>query len=110
METHILAPASICSDSGVCSDPQLSPVLDEVVEDDRKDFLPSMSSGSGSSPLETFHVYSDQESPVQEDVKVDPSVFSILNTSCFGEVKVEDNEAIISMGMLYIFKEVSVYC
>jgi len=99
-ETDVPAPASSCSDSGVSSDQQLSPVLDEVEEDDRGDFLSSLSSGSESSPLETSHVYSDQESSVQEDVEVDPSVFSILDTSCFGEVKVEDNQAIISMNVL----------
>lgn len=110
VETDVPAPASSCSDSGVSSDQQLSPVLDEVEEDDRGDFLSSLSSGSEGSPLETSHVYSDQESSVQEDVEVDPSVFSILDTSCFGEVKVEDNQAIISMSMLYIFKEVSNYC
>lgn len=95
----VSAPASSCSDSGVSSDQQLSPVLDEVEEDDRGDFLSSLSSGS-ESPLETSHVYSDQESSVQEDVEIDPSVFSILDTSCFGEVKVEDNQAIISMNVL----------
>jgi len=110
VETDVLAPASSCSDSGVSSDQQFSPVLDEVEEDDRGDFPSSLSSGSESSPLETSHVYSDQESSVQEDVEVDPSVFSIVDTSCFGEVEVEDNEAIISMSMLYIFKEVSIYC
>lgn len=100
VETDVPAPASSCSDSGVSSDQQLSPVLDEVEEDDRGDFPSSLSSGSESSPLETSHVYSDQESSVQEDVEVDPSVFSILDTSCFGEVKVEDNQAIISMNVL----------
>jgi len=109
VETDVPVPASSCSDSGVSSDQQLSPVLDEVEEDDRGDFPSSLSSGSESSPLENSHVYSDQESSVQEDVEVDPSVFSILDTSCFGEVKVEDNQAIISMSMLYIFKEVSIY-
>ena len=102
-------PASSSSDSGVSSDQQLSPVLDEVEEDDRGDFLSSLSSGSESSPLETSHVCSDQESSVQEDVEIDPSFFSILDTNCFGEVKVEDNQAIISMSMSYIFKEVSVF-
>jgi hypothetical protein len=82
METYILAPASNCSDSEVSSDQQLPPVLGEVVEDERKDLLPSMSSGSGSSPLETSNVYSDQQSPVQEDFKVDPSVFSHLKPVC----------------------------
>jgi len=100
VETDVPAPASSCSDSGVSSDQQLSPVLDEVEEDDRGDFLSSLSSGSESSPLEASHVYSDQEGSVQEDVEVDPSVFSILDTNCFGEVKVEDNQAIISMNVL----------
>lgn len=100
------APASSSSDSGVSSDQQLSPVLDEVEEDDRGDFVSSLSSGSEGSPLETCHVHSDQESSVQEEVEIDPSVFSIVDTSCIGEVKVEDNQAIISMSMLYIVKEV----
>lgn len=103
METgDVTAPASSCSDSGVSSDQQLSPMLPEVEEDDR-DLLSSLSSGSESNPLEASHVYGDQETSVQEDIEVDSSVFDILNTDCLGEVRVEDNQAIISMSMFIIF-------
>lgn len=104
METgDVTAPASSCSDSGVSSDQQLSPLLHEIEEDDRGDLLSSLSSGSESNPLEASHVYGDQESSGQEDIEVDSSVFDILNTDCLGEVRVEDNQAIISMSMFIIF-------
>jgi hypothetical protein len=104
VETDAPASASSCSDSGVSSDQQLSPMLHEVEDDDRGDLLSSLSSGSESSPVEASNVYSDQESSLQEDLEIDSSVFNILNTSCLGEVKVEDNQAIISMSMYMIFQ------
>lgn len=107
------APASTCSDSGVSSDQQLSPMLHEVEDDDRGDLLSSLSSGSEGSPLEASHVYSDHETSVLKDFEIDSSVlniretssslFNFLNTSCLGEVKVEDNQAIISMSRCIIF-------
>jgi hypothetical protein len=98
----IPAPASSSSDSGVSSDQQLSPMLHEVEDDDRGDILSSLSSGSEGSPLEASYVYSDHETSVQEDLEIDSSVFNIINTSCLGEVKVEDNQAIISMSRCII--------
>lgn len=97
------APASSSSDSGVSTDQQLSPMLLEADDDDRGDLLSSLSSGSEGSPLEASHAYSDYETSIQEDVEIDSSVFNILDTSCLGEVKVEDNQAIINMSMCNIF-------
>jgi hypothetical protein len=99
----VAAPASSCSDSGVSSDQQLSPMLHEVEEDDTGDLLSSLSSGSESNQLEASHVASDQESPMQEDFEVDSSVFDILNTGCLGEIRVEDNQAIFSMSMFIMY-------
>jgi hypothetical protein len=95
-------PASSSSDSGVSTDQQLSPMLLEADDDDRGDLLSSLSSGSEGSPLEASHTYSDYETSIQEDVEIDSSVFNILDTSCLGEVKVEDNQAIINMSMCNI--------
>jgi hypothetical protein len=104
METgDVTAFASSCSDSGISSDQQLSPMLPEVEEDDRGDLLYSLSSGSKSNPLEASHVCCDQDSSVQEDIEVDSSVFDILNADSLGEIRVEDNQAIISMGMFILF-------
>ncbi|XP_069697342.1 cyclic AMP-responsive element-binding protein 3-like protein 1 [Periplaneta americana] len=93
--TDVPPPASSCSDSGVSSDQQLSPLLQEVEEDDR-----TFSSGSENSPMEASQIYSDQEGSFQEDVEIDSSVFNLLDTNSLGEVKVEDNQAIISMNVL----------
>ncbi|PNF32454.1 hypothetical protein B7P43_G04887 [Cryptotermes secundus] len=99
METEdVTAPAS-SYDSGVSSDQQLSPMFPEV-EEENIDLLSSLSSGSESNPLEASYVCGDQESSVQEDIEVDSSVFDILNTDGLGEVRVEDNQAIISMNVL----------
>nr|CAD7588548.1 unnamed protein product [Timema genevievae] len=89
-------PPSTCSDSGLSSDQQLSPMLPEVDEDMLPgNLLSSTSSESG----ETFS--SDQGSPRQEEtVELDPSVFNLLDTSSMGEVKIEDNQAVISMNVL----------
>ena len=95
----VSAPASSCSDSGVSSDQQLSPMLHDLEDDDKGDLLSSLSSGSESSPMATSQVYSDQEGSIQEDIEIDSSVFNIIDTSSLGEIKVEDNQAIISMGM-----------
>lgn len=101
METKdVTAPGSSCYDSGVSSDQQLSPMFPEVEEEDRGDLLSSLSSGSESNVLEASQVCADQESSVQEDIEVDASVFNVLNTDGLGEVRVEDNQAIISMSML----------
>jgi hypothetical protein len=103
METgDVTAPASSCSDSGVSSDQQLSPMLLEVEEDDTGDILSSLSNGSESSPSEASQVCGGQETSVQEDIEVDSSVFDILNTGCLGDVRVEDNQAIFSMSMFII--------
>nr|CAD7407249.1 unnamed protein product [Timema poppensis] len=86
-------PPSTCSDSGLSSDQQLSPMLPEVDED----MLPgNLLSNTSSESGETFS--SDQGSPQQEEtVELDPSVFNLLDTSSMSEVKIEDNQAIISM-------------
>lgn len=101
METgDVTASASSCYDSGVSSDQQLSPMFPEDEEEGRGDLLSSSSSGSESNPLEASHVCCEQEGSVQEDIEVDSSVFTLLTTDGLGEVRVEDNQAIISMSML----------
>ncbi|KAJ9593429.1 hypothetical protein L9F63_015015 [Diploptera punctata] len=100
MESYVPAPASSCSDSGVSSDQQLSPMLHEIEDDDKGDILSSLSSASESSPMAASQIYSDQEGSVQEDIEIDSSVFNIIDTSSLGEVKVEDNQAIIRMNVL----------
>ncbi|PSN31313.1 hypothetical protein C0J52_14622 [Blattella germanica] len=96
---NISAPGSSCSDSGVSSDQQLSPMLHDVEDDDKIDLLSSLSSNDDS-PMTSTQVHSDQEGSIQDDIEIDSSVFNIIDTSSLGEVKVEDNQAIISMNVL----------
>jgi hypothetical protein len=82
--------------NGVTSEQQLLPVLQEV------DLLSCLCNGSESNPSEASHVYSNHESSVLEDVEVDSCVSDILNTGCLQEFRVEDNQAIFSVGMFII--------
>jgi hypothetical protein len=83
------------SDSGVASDQQLLPILQEA------DLLSCLCNGSESNPSEASHVYGNHKSSVLEDVGVCSSVFDMPNAGCL-EVRVEDNQAIFSVGMFII--------
>jgi hypothetical protein len=91
----VTVPAS-SSDRGVSSDQELLPILQET------DLLSCLCNGSESNPSEASHVYGNHESSVLEDVGVSSSVFDILNTGCLEEFRVEDNQAMFSIGMFII--------
>ncbi|XP_066994078.2 cyclic AMP-responsive element-binding protein 3-like protein 3 [Anabrus simplex] len=69
--------ASSCSDSGLSSDQQLSPMMCD-----------------------------DGSDNVQQEIELDSSVFNVLDTSNLSDVKIEDNQAVISMNVLTVPNQV----
>lgn len=82
---------SSCSDSGLSSDQQFSPMIHDADDEDAGDFMTT--SGSEGSPRP--HFYASMDSPIkEEEIEIDESVYDLSDTETVGDVIVDDNYAI----------------